>query len=191
MRNKNTNIWVKPAMAAAVALLAAACSSNTAQTDDALSEKGADLRSVDTTRDTGIRDAILEQHTIYPYHFETDTALLNSLGDRDLAVLADNFRQNGNGVISLRRGDASDELYAARTLAVKNALTQLGVTADNVKIGDDAAAGEGAVGNDVAAILKADAARRDAGSSGSGASGVSGGGSVSPSGAAAAATGGM
>jgi type IV pilus biogenesis protein CpaD/CtpE len=193
MRNTNTNLWVKPAMAAAVALLATACASNppSAQ-DDPLADRRSDLASVDTTRDTGIRDAILTEHTIYPYHFETGTALLNSLGERDLAVLADNYRQNGSGVISLRRGDASDELYAARTLAIKSALTHLGVTADNVKIDDAPASGETATGNDVNAILKADAARRDAsGSSSGGASGVSGGGTASPGGAAAAATGGM
>jgi len=192
---RNTNKWHKPAMAAAVALLATACSSNPgpAAQDDPLADRRADLASVDITRDTGIRNAILEQHTIYPYHFETGTALLNSLGERDLAVLADSFRQAGRGEISLRRGDASDELYAARTDSIKTALTRLGLTADNVKIDDAAAGGEGALGNDVAQILKADAGRRDSsgGSAGSGASGASGGGSASPGGAAAATTGGM
>jgi hypothetical protein len=196
MRNTNTKVWLRPVAAAAVALLATACASNNpAAQDDPLADRRSDLAAVDTTRDTGIRDAILAEHTIYPYHFEEGTALLNSLGERDLAVLADSFRQNNSGVISIRQGDASDELYAQRTQTIKTALTRLGVVADNVKIGDAPAGGETAEGNDVAQILKVDAAHRDAGGSSSGgsggASGVSGGGTASPSGAAAATTGGM
>ena len=38
--------------------------------------------------DESIKNGIISQHTIYPYHFVSDSARLNELGERDLQVLA-------------------------------------------------------------------------------------------------------
>ena len=38
--------------------------------------------------DESIKNGIISQHTVYPYHFVSDSARLNELGERDLQVLA-------------------------------------------------------------------------------------------------------
>jgi outer membrane protein OmpA-like peptidoglycan-associated protein len=43
-------------------------------------------------RDESIRNGIVAQHTIYPYHFVADTAQLNELGEHALEVLAAHYK---------------------------------------------------------------------------------------------------
>src|SRR3954451_3352814 len=51
-----------------------------------------DIQIVDAVRDSGVKAAIISQHTLYPYHFDEGGEMLNSLGERDLAVLAAHLR---------------------------------------------------------------------------------------------------
>ena len=87
----------------------------------------------DALRAASMHQAIIRQHTLYPYHFETGLPELNSLGRRDLEILADHFGEHG-GQINLQRGDASFELYSARNQTVRTALAEAGVTDDRIAI---------------------------------------------------------
>lgn len=77
-------------------------------------------------RQTAMRQAILAQGSLYPYHFVVDRAELNELGAHDLDVLAEGQRDLP-GQLCVRRGQASDKLYAARLEAVRAGLRERGV----------------------------------------------------------------
>ena len=73
--------------------------------------------SGDVIRAAAINKAVVSQHVIYPYHFVSNTAQLNPLGQRDLTVLADYYRSHP-GALSIRRVGAAQTLYDARVVAV-------------------------------------------------------------------------
>jgi hypothetical protein len=104
-------------------------------------------------QDTAIRNAIIAQHTIFPYHFEVDSDRLNELGTLDLAVLAGHYLDR-SGELSIRRGDASKELYDARVARVRALLERAGVAPERIKITDALAGGEGMPSQDVVRILE-------------------------------------
>jgi len=101
--------------------------------------------------------AILTQHTLYPYHFHANASELNDLGMRDLHVLASHYRE-APGRLNLQQGDASDALYEARIAHVKTGLNRAGVDAQRVTIADDLPGGSGVPGDRVLVILGADVA---------------------------------
>lgn len=101
--------------------------------------------------------AILTQHTLYPYHFQANASELNELGMRDLLVLASHYRE-APGRLNLQQGDASDALYEARVAHVKDSLAQAGVDAQRVTIADDLPGGSGVPADRVLVILGADVA---------------------------------
>ena len=76
--------------------------------------------------ESSIQNAIISEHTLYPYHFIKNGADLNELGQRDLAVLTRHFAKNG-GQLNIRRLDASDALYEARVSVVCNELKDAGI----------------------------------------------------------------
>ena len=77
--------------------------------------KRLDTELVRTLNNIGVENAILAQHTLYPYHFVTDGTALNELGQRDFAVLARHFAEYP-GLLNVRPGDGvSAELYQARS----------------------------------------------------------------------------
>ena len=81
---------------------------------------------IDTYSDIAIHNAIISQHTLFPYHFVKNGAELNELGQRDLAVLTSHFAKNG-GHLNIRQLGASAELYQARVSAVREKLSEAGV----------------------------------------------------------------
>jgi len=85
---------------------------------------------------------IVSQRTLYPYHFVSDSADLNELGQRDLAVLAGHFRDNP-GSMNVRQGAVHGELYQARLATVTEGLSGMGVDAARVRLADGYAGGEG------------------------------------------------
>lgn len=115
------------------------------------SETNAEM--VNRIDDIAIHNAILRQHTLYPYHFEIDAPELNGLGRRDFDVLASHFRKYP-GSLSLRKGDASDKLYKARLDAVNDALVKAGVTKDRVTLADVPPGGDGISSDQALRILK-------------------------------------
>jgi len=173
----------------AVAGPLAACSSSPKSLDD-VPEFNSWLATA--MQDAAIRNAILAQHTLFPYHFEMDSEHLNELGKLDLAVLASHYLDR-SGELSVRRGDAGKDLYDARVAMVHSLLERAGVAADRIKITDSLAGGEGFSSENVVRILEQDrqmgtrgrsGQNRSGGMSGSGSSGSggSGGGSGSSGG---------
>ena len=94
-----------------------------------------DIAIVDAIRDSGVKAAIISQHTLYPYHFDADGDMLNGLGERDLAVLSSHFRTH-HGELNIPRGNLDAKLYEARVAHVHDALDAAGVSSDNVHIVD-------------------------------------------------------
>jgi hypothetical protein len=115
-------------------------------------QSAANRWTISNIHDAAINNAILTQHTLFPYHFNTGLETLNDLGERDLAALAANYRARP-GELSVRRGDASEDLYAARLAVVAKRLQESGVETARVKIIDAPAGGPGLNSERVVKIL--------------------------------------
>jgi len=99
---------------------------------------------VNTVNDTAVRNAIVRQRTLYPYHFEESADGLNDLGIHDLAVLVSYHRDfEGAWGLNVRRGRTSQQLYNARVEKVLEALAEAGIDRQCVQITDVPAPGEG------------------------------------------------
>ncbi len=93
-------------------------------------------------RRASIRQAILAQGTLFPYHFEVGSPALNPLGERDLDLLAEHLQANP-GELRVRRGSVSEELYARRVSTVLTELGARGVDPASITVTDDLPAGPG------------------------------------------------
>ncbi len=96
--------------------------------------------------DSAVNNAIIAQQALFPYHFKVNSAELNELGDKDLAVLMAHY-QNHPGELHIRRGDASVALYDQRVRAVAGRLEAVGLQIDRIPITDGVANGSG-LGNE-------------------------------------------
>jgi hypothetical protein len=117
------------------------------------SDKNIDTELVKTLNNVGVENAIITQHTIYPYHFVTDSEQLNDLGRRDLAVLARHFAENA-GTLNVRRGKTPAALYEARVAQVTESLKQAGVDMARLSVSDEMPGGTGMSSERVVTILK-------------------------------------
>lgn len=108
---------------------------------------------VNTYSDIAIDNAILAQHTLYPYHFVSDAAVLNELGKRDLGVLAAHYKDYP-GTLNVSRSDVPQPLYAARLAEVRKALMEAGVKEQRMTITDGLAGGDGMKSEQVVKILE-------------------------------------
>ena len=122
---------------------------------------------IDSYNDDSVAQALITQHTLFPYDFVDDAPVLNELGDQHLQVLARHFRDYP-GPLNVRQGDTPQALYLQRVAAVRTALAQAGVRAERVAISDGFAGGDGATSERVLTIL---AAEKAAGASSGGQSG--------------------
>jgi hypothetical protein len=104
-----------------------------------------DAGLVSAIRDSAIKNGIIAQHTIYPYHFVSDSAKLNELGVREVNVLAEHYREaeSQGATLNVRRSGAGDALYDARVRSVTDQLAHAGITSAMVKVGDESAGGDG------------------------------------------------
>src|SRR5690606_28787082 len=93
-------------------------------------------------------NAVMTQRTIYPYQFESGSAVLNDLGRRDILILAEKYNREP-GQLNVRRGATDRALYRQRVDAVMQALTDAGVEADRIRITDETVGGEGAASDRV------------------------------------------
>jgi hypothetical protein len=175
--NRSRNVHLMFAVAAGVSLAAglAGCASDGAEKPRA--ERHAKEETPVTTYDDAREfDAaivrahqddfeaagIIRQHTIYPYHFVAETATLNELGQRDVAILAGHYaslsvdRGMPPGALSVRRGDASPGLYDARVRAVTAELARGGVPNDRVRIADAVPGGDGMLPGRIKVVLQRD-----------------------------------
>ncbi len=112
-----------------------------------------DINIVDAVRDSGVKAAIISQHTIFPYHFVQDQEALNELGQRDLAVLAARLRSHA-GDLNIPRDGTAAALYDARVQWVMDSLHTQGVSADHVHIIDGIGGTASAPSEDVVRELR-------------------------------------
>lgn len=112
-----------------------------------------DLELVNTLNTIGVENAIITQHTLYPYHFVPNGEELNELGQRDLQVLAHHFRDRAGG-LSVRRGETAAELYEARITHVIGVLKDSGVDTSRIQVSDAMPGGSGMPSERVVTILK-------------------------------------
>jgi len=111
-----------------------------------------DRQLVTTYGNESVNNAILVQRTVYPYHFEIGGADLNTLGERDLGVLAGHFTKYP-GAMNVRRGAESKSLYKARVAVVRQFLLDAGVDGRRVAIENDLPGGDGLTSHEVAIII--------------------------------------
>jgi hypothetical protein len=109
--------------------------------------------TIDTLNDESISNAIVAQHTLYPYHFDNGSAQLNSLGERDVKVLAAHYVRSP-GELNIRRGGADTALYEARVQSVTKLLTKFDVPAASIKVADKLPGGDGVSSERAVTILK-------------------------------------
>ena len=128
--------------------------------EEGLSDSGGnqnlDLQLVETLNNIGVENAIITQHTLYPYHFVPNGEELNELGQRDLQVLANHFRDHAGG-LSVRRGETAVELYEARITHVIGLLKDSGVDTSRIAVSDAMPGGSGMPSERVVTILEAPA----------------------------------
>jgi hypothetical protein len=105
-------------------------------------EKMLDVEVVNTVNNLQVENALVTQHTLYPYHFVTGGAALNDLGQRDLTVLARHYKEQP-GVLNVRQGPAGAALYSARVEQVQSRLKEAGVDLDRMTISDGMPGGPG------------------------------------------------
>ena len=99
------------------------------------------------------RNAVLAQHTLYPYHFEINCPTLNELGQRDLAILAEAYLVCP-GPLNVRRGQTEDALYRGRVDTVVAALQAKGVEVAKVRVSDGLPGGDGISSPDAANAMR-------------------------------------
>ena len=108
--------------------------------------------AIESSNDGAVRNAIIAQHTLYPYHFVEFSGQLNELGARDVQVLARHYARYP-GELSLRRGSEPDQVYQQRIKSVTDALAAGGVAPGSIKIGDRLPGGDGADSSRVILIM--------------------------------------
>lgn len=123
------------------------------QVDLSPDQKLIDAKLVESVNNLAIENAIVSQHTLFPYHFVQNSPELNELGQRDLAVLADRFLENA-GPLNIRKGSVPAELYEARVNHVVDTLKEAGVEAERITISDGMPGGSGMPSENVLRILE-------------------------------------
>ena len=108
---------------------------------------------VNSYNDIAIQNAIVSQHTLFPYHFINNGAEFNELGQRDLAALTSHFIKHP-GHLNIRRHNTTADLYDARVNMVHKRLQEAGIDMERISISDDMPGGSGVASERVLIILK-------------------------------------
>jgi len=121
-------------------------------------EEGQDGRLMNTElinsyNNMAVENAIISQHTLFPYHFFQNSAELNELGNRDLEVLAEYFTEYP-GRLNIRRDGLSKELYLARVDFVLERLQDMGIDVEQIPVSDDMPGGSGMPSERVILIME-------------------------------------
>ncbi len=108
---------------------------------------------INTYKDTSVQNAIISQHTLYPYHFVNNGAELNELGLRDIGVLSAHFAKNP-GQLNIRHDSVSTNLYVDRINFVLDKLKEAGIDTEKVDIADSMPGGSGITSDAIIVVLK-------------------------------------
>ncbi len=133
--------------------LLAGCNEKQAQSQDS---PDLDRELVKTLNNVGIENAIITQRTLYPYHFVSDGATLNDLGQRDLAVLARHFREHP-GTLRVQGEGVDKSLYEARVAYVVGRLKDAGVETGRMSVSEGMPGGPGMPSERMVTILQKEA----------------------------------
>ena len=108
---------------------------------------------INSYNDMAVENAIISQHTLFPYHFVKNGAELNELGQKDFGVLAKHFAEHP-GHLNIRRENGSAELYRARIGFVLDSLKEAGIMPERINISDGMPGGDGMPSERVLVILE-------------------------------------
>ena len=108
---------------------------------------------VNSYNDIAMENAIISQHTLFPYHFVNNSAELNELGQRDLAVLTGHFIKHA-GHLNIRQHNIPANLYEARVNLVLDRLREAGLDMDRMSISDSMPGGSNMASERVLIILE-------------------------------------
>ena len=132
-----------------LALLAFGCQSTSKSGRDSHTTRpdidavqNADIAMATTPFDDQARRGVEVQRAIFQYHFRPQSAELTTLGRKVVLVLAEAMERDG-GRVSVQRGGASPDLYAARIIVVRENLRAGGVGIDRIVIEDGFPGGQG------------------------------------------------
>ena len=107
---------------------------------------------VNSYNDIAMQNAIVTQHTLFPYHFVTNVAELNELGQKDLAALTSHF-MNHAGHLNIRRQNTPADVYEARVNMVHARLQEAGIDMERMTVSDDMPGGSGITSERILVIL--------------------------------------
>ena len=110
---------------------------------------------VHSISETAIEQAVIAQHTLFPYHFVSDRAILNELGKHDLQVLAAHYKKYA-GTLNIRQGNILVDLYEARVATVVAALATEGVERESITITNTHPGGDGMASERLVTIILGD-----------------------------------
>lgn len=113
----------------------------------------ANSQLINSYYDIAVENAIISQHTLFPYHFVKNGAELNELGRRDFAILTKHFMQHA-GHLNVRRGDAPADIYEARVNLAFDELREAGIEVERMSVSDDMPGGSGMPSERVLTILE-------------------------------------
>lgn len=147
----NTKILMTMALMCVVLLTG--CQEEQMSDPNAIDKSEVNRKIVDTYSDLAIQNAIVAQHTLYPYHFAANSADLNELGQRDLRVLIEHYKVNP-GSIAIHQGPVDGILYQARAHGVYNQLVDAGIPKNKIDINDGMPGGNGMPSSTVIEILE-------------------------------------
>jgi hypothetical protein len=131
-------------------VLTVGCDENVERSPD---RQPINAKLANSLNDIAMENAIISQHTLFPYHFGENAVELNELGQRDLAVLAKHFTEHP-GCLNIRRNSISEDLYEARVSMVRDKLKEAGVNIDRINISDGMPGGSGMTSERVVTILE-------------------------------------
>ncbi len=103
--------------------------------------------------DIAMQNAIVSQHTLFPYHFVTNGKELNELGQKDLAALTSHYLKYP-GRLNIRRHNTAVNLYEARVNLVHERLQEAGIDMERVQISDNMPGGSGMTSERIIIILE-------------------------------------
>ena len=131
-------------------ILAAGCDQNMEKNPD---KPAINAQLIKTYNDMALENAIISQHTLYPYHFIQNGADLNELGKRDLNVLIKHFiTKPGN--LNIRKANTPEDLYASRVEQVYQILQKADLNMNMINIGDEMPGGSGIASESIIVILE-------------------------------------
>jgi hypothetical protein len=131
------------------------CGCQEQQAGPTVDQSQVNRKIVDTYSDLMIQNAVVAQHTLYPYHFVNNSAQLNGLGERDLAALVQHFQENP-GQITVHQGKTEPLLYQSRAQTVYEKLLAGDIPDSKIKIVSGMPGGDGIQSNAVIEILETD-----------------------------------